>query len=221
MTPNPTSLWQILARAFIQLFVAGAFIGSLHQYDTTLAALLFVMTFLFYKRSYDRKPSIQRAIVLLSGALLTGLIGVLGEHWGIDRAHWVYHDLADGRSFARWLPFAWILAFVYLYNVEERLIRHFNISNLKQKIVLIITISATLPTLGEIFAIYFGVWSYRWDYQLLGVPLLAILLLVAIHTTVFVVLTIFCRKYQINDTVFGYRGASSEIAASSLERSEQ
>jgi len=192
-----------LLKALLHLFVGAAVLGVIHQYDTVSAGLLLFVAMIVYWSTYAKQPSAQRAALLLAGGFATGLFGVMAEYWGISFGHWVYHDLADERTFARWLPFAWMIAFIFLYRVEESLIRHLKIRSLKEKLILVAVLSAVLPTCGEIVAINFGVWTYAWDYQLLGVPLLAIILLMVFHTSIFLALTLVCRRYEIEDNVFG------------------
>ena len=192
-----------LLRAFFVLFIGGAVIGMLHQYDSAVAAILLAVITMFYWRTYQSNPSTHRAVILISGGLFTGFFGVQAELWGISNGYWVYHDLSDSRSFARWLPFAWTLAFVFLYRIEEFFINHLNLQSLKSKLLLVALLSGLLPAWGEMVAINFGAWSYSWDYQLFGVPLLTVVLLTVFHVFVFMTLTIICRKYQINDAVFG------------------
>jgi len=198
-----SSLSLRLLKAFFSLFIGGAVIGLLHQYDTLVAAILILATVLIVWTTYQRNVSNHRAIILISGCLLTGFLGMMGEILGISNGHWLYHDLPDSRSFARWTPFAWMLSFVFLYRIEEFCINHFNFSSLKEKLLLVAVLSSVLPTWGEMVVINFGAWSYTWDYQLLGVPLLAIVFLMIFHVSVYMGFTMVCRKYQINDLVFG------------------
>jgi len=195
-------------RAFVMLFIFGAMIGYLHQQDVLVAAILAATTVLMYGLTYRQKPSAQRGYILLAGALVTGVGGVMAEWWGIHYGYWAYHDLPDGRHFAMWLPFAWMAAFTFLYRLEAYFINFFNLTRLKDKLILAATIAIIFPTWGEIVAIYFGVWSYSWDYQILGVPLLAIALLMVFHTLIFLIFTLYCKKHQIYDDVFN-RASSS------------
>lgn len=196
-----------LLRELFVLFIAGTIIGLLHQHDTILAGILATVTLFKWWRIYRQNPSIQRAIILLTGILLTGFFGALVEWWGINNGYWEYHDLIGNRNFANWLPFAWMLAFLYLYSIEEYFMEQMDLSALKDKLLLTAILSVILPTWGEIVAINLGVWTYYWNYQFFGVPLLAILLLMIFHISIFLSFSIVCRKYQIEDSVFGMKNS--------------
>ena len=195
-------------RALIELFIAGLVIGLLHKYDSIVAGILAILTLPRWWQTYQRNPSFHRAMILLVGTLLTGFLGVLLELWGIYNGYWEYHDLSGNRHFPYWLPFAWMLAFIFLYRVEEYYIVRLNISELKQKIILAALLSVVLPTWGEIVAINLGVWTYSWGFQFFGVPLLAIILLMIFHTGIFLAFTFVCRRYHIEDSVYGVRNDS-------------
>ena len=175
----------------------------LHEYDSVVAAALLAILALFFWRTYQSNPSTHRAVILIAGGLFTGFFGVQAELWGISNGYWVYHDLSDGRDFARWIPFAWALAFVFLYRIEEFLFNHLNLHSLKSKLLLVAPLSGLLPAWGEMVAINFGAWSYSWGYQFFGIPILTVVLLTVFHVCVFLTLTFICRKYQIDDNVYG------------------
>ena len=203
-----------VGKAFLMLLIAGGLIGLLHPYDALVAGILALNMILITWSMYRKSPSTSRAAILIGGSLLTGVLGVKVELWGIQNGYWEYHDLSNGRHFAYWLPFAWMLAFLFLYRVEEYFIRRLALTCLKKKLLLAAIVSAVLPTWGEIVAINLGVWTYSWDYQLLGVPLLAILLLSLFHTAIFLFLTVTVRKLQVEDIVFGIRPLETSTASS-------
>ena len=200
--PYMSPLYLIILRAIFSISIPAVALGIFHRYDAAIAAVLVV--YLAWKAwtTYLRNPSRHRVIVLVFGALLTGTLGILAEIWGIHNGHWSYHDLPNGQTFARWLPMAWMMGFIALYRVEESLILRLELTSRKSKLLLVALISMLLPVLGEAIAINLGVWTYAWGYQLFGVPLLAIVLLVVGHLLVYMTLMHICRRYRINDTVF-------------------
>ena len=68
-------------------------------------------------------------------------------------------------------------------------------------------VSATLPTWGEIITIYLGVWTYHWPYKFMGVPLLAIILLMVFHMSIFMLYSFYCRKNNIINPVFNFKNS--------------
>ena len=187
-------------RIFI-LSVAGLVISVLHDKDWIVALLLggFCVTVFLRKR---KSP---HAVLYLVGFLISAIGGVLAEDWGISSGLWVYHDLPDGRNFPYWLPFAWGLAFSFLYSFEYCYIKVLQLWRPMQKIILTILVTALLPTIGEIVTVQMGVWTYYGPYQLFGIPLYAIGLLVAFHTSVFLVLCGLNAFFKMNDPVFSLK----------------
>ena len=132
--------------------------------------------------------------------LLTGFGGIVGETWGVTNNYWEYHEVT--RELPLWLPFAWMLAFHYLYKLERNLIPLLENQSQQSKIILAVILALILPAFGEIITIYLGVWTYYWPYQILGVPLYAFACLVFVHMLVYTILHFICNKYKINDVVF-------------------
>lgn len=189
-------------RPFISLLIIGSIIGYFHKYDFLLLVLLLcIFIYRFYKDTRIN-PEKNKAYILFSGTLISGFLGVCAEVWGIENGYWLYYDLSSNRQFPYWLPLAWGLTFMFFYRIEENILKLIKIDTLKSKILMLILISAILPTFGEIITIYFGVWSYTWPYQLLGVPALAIFLLVVFHTSIFFFFMFICKKYNIQNKVF-------------------
>ena len=188
-------------RAFLTLLLVGLFIGVFHHNDVMVASVLAIMTPLYFYRIV-RAKKINNILVLLFGTLLSGMLGVQVEVWGISNGYWAYHDLPNERDFAYWLPFAWAMAFIYLYRLEESFIRILGLRLLRTKILVVAICAAILPTWGEIVVINLGTWSYYWPYQFFGVPMLAILLLMVFHVSIYAMLTFICRVFSIEDLVF-------------------
>ena len=181
-------------------------VGLLHPWYWLVASILLVVFVLFVWQNYKNyHPFAPRGVVMICGAVLTGLLGVAAEYWGIRNGHWEYHDLPAGRTFPMWLPFAWALTFVFLYRVEELFIACLNIRQTRKKLLLAALLSATLPTWGEIVTINLGVWTYAWPLQFFGVPLLAVLGLMVIHTAIYGLFAWVCFRFKIDDPVFAYR----------------
>ncbi len=202
LTPSLTPLLSRVFRAFIMLLIAGGLIGLLHHQDGLIAIVLALLIPLLFWRVVKTQHYPQQKLIIAGGVLLTGLLGTAGEVWGVTYGHWAYHDLSGGRHFPYWLPFAWMLAFIFLYRLEASFISLLGLKTLKSKLILAATISTLLPTWGEIITINLGVWTYYWEYQLLGVPLLAIFLLMVFHTGIYLLFTAICQRWDINDPVF-------------------
>ena len=196
----------IFLRPFISLLIIGFIIGYFHKYDFLLLVLLCcIFIYRFYK---DTKNTYEKnkIYILLAGTLISGFLGVCAEVWGIENGYWVYYDLSNNRQFPYWLPLAWGLTFMFFYRIEENILEIVKINTLKTKLIMLVVLSAILPTFGEIITIYLGVWTYTWPYQIFGVPLLAIFLLVVFHTSIFFTFTFICKKFNIQNKVFNYKG---------------
>ena len=185
--------------ALIKLIIAGSLIGFLKEYDLVIAILLFLK---IIHNVYNEiiKPKNNKNWLLLLGMILTGFGGIVGESWGVSNGYWKYHNIS--RELPLWLPFAWMLAFHYLYKLERNLIPYLKNKSQKNKIVLAIILALILPAFGEIITIYLGVWTYYWPYQIFGVPLYAFICLVFVHMLVYSILHLICKKYEIQDTVY-------------------
>jgi hypothetical protein len=191
-----------LLRALVMLVFMGAVIGVLHHRDVMVAGILaFISVFFFWRQVRGRKEPYLKTI-LFSGMLLTGLLGIQIETWGISNGHWQYHDLPDQRQFAYWLFFAYALAFLFLYRVEVSYIRIFGLKTFRSKLALAAVGSFIFPTWGEIIAINLGTWTYSWEYQFFGVPLLVMFLLMLLHVTVYGLFVLICRSLGIANPVF-------------------
>ncbi|QOD61717.1 hypothetical protein H9I45_04505 [Polaribacter haliotis] len=188
-----------ILKALIKLIIAGVLIGLLKQYDAIIAGILILkIIHNIYKEVI--KPESNKNWLLVVGMLLTGFGGIVGETWGVTNGYWEYHEVT--RELPLWLPFAWMLAFHYLYKLERNLIPLLKNQSHKNKIILAILLALILPAFGEVITIYLGVWTYYWPYQLFGVPLYAFICLVFVHMLVYTILHFVCKKYKINDVVF-------------------
>jgi len=196
---NQKQFFLEIAKAVLKLSLAGILIGVLKAYDAVIAVLLILkIIHNIYKEII--KPKEHKNWLLLIGMLLTGFGGIVGETWGVANGYWEYHQVS--RELPLWLPFAWMLAFHYLYKLERNLIPLLKIQTQKNKIILALILALILPAFGEVITIYLGVWTYYWPYQLLGVPLYAFICLVFVHMLVYSILHLICKKYKINDVVF-------------------
>ena len=188
-----------ILKALIKLIIAGILIGVLKQYDAIIAGLLILkIVHNIYKEIIS--PKTNKNWMLLIGMLLTGFGGIIGETWGVTNGYWEYHEVT--RKLPLWLPFAWMLAFHYLYKLERNLIPLLSNQTQKNKIFSAIVLALILPAFGEIITIYLGVWTYHWPFQILGVPLYAFICLVFVHMLVYTILHFACKKYNIKDIVF-------------------
>lgn len=188
-----------IGKALLKLTLAGVVIGIFKKYDVILAIFLFLKV---VQNCYKEivKPTTNKNWILLTGMLLTGFGGIVGETWGVQNGYWEYHEV--NRKLPLWLPFAWMLAFHYLYKLERNLIPLLSNQTQKNKIFLAIILALILPAFGEIITIYLGVWTYYWPYQIFGVPLYAFICLVFVHMLVYSILHFICKKYKIKDVVF-------------------
>ena len=187
-----------ILKAFIKLCIAGLLIGLLKSYDLFIALILLIkIIHVVYKNVIISKI---KNWILLNGMSLTGLAGMIGENWGVSNAYWEYHKVS--RELPLWLPFAWMLAFYFLYSIESRLIPYLKYKTIKNKLIIAFWLSLLVPAFGEIITINLGVWTYYWPYQLFGVPLYAFMCLVFVHMIVYGILAFVCKKKKINDVVF-------------------
>ena len=187
-----------ILKTFIKLCIAGLLIGLLKSYDLFIALILLIkIIHVVYKNVII--PKIKNWI-LLYGMSLTGLAGMIGENWGVSNAYWEYHKVS--RELPLWLPFAWMLAFYFLYSIESRLIPYLKYKTIKNKLIIAFWLSLLVPAFGEIITINLGVWTYYWPYQLFGVPLYAFMCLVFVHMIVYGILAFICKNQKINDIVF-------------------
>lgn len=199
MITNKNTFSKEILKAIFKLVVAGFLIGYLKQNDLVIAGLLILkIIHNIYKEII--KPKSNKNWLLLVGMLLTGFGGIVGETWGVTNGYWKYHEVT--RELPLWLPFAWMLAFHYLYKLERNLIPLLKEQSQKNKIILAVILALILPAFGEVITIYLGVWTYYWPYQLLGVPIYAFICLVFVHMLVYTILHFVCKKYNIKDIVF-------------------
>lgn len=192
-------VYEIVMVSF-KLIMAGLVIGLFHKYDFWITILL--ICFMIWKLFPKVFKNFNQNLILFYGMLLTGLLGISAEYWGVSNGYWTYHDLSGGREFPYWLFFSWMLAFYFLYKLECRLIVYLKPKNLKTKVILAIFVSMIFPVLGEIITINLGVWTYDWPMKFLGVPLYAVLALIVLHMFVNFILVIVCKKLNIQDPIF-------------------
>ena len=187
-----------IVKALIKLSIAGVFIGLFKAYDWIIALILIAK--ILHVIYVHIKKAAQKNWILLIGMLITGVGGVLAEHWGVSNGYWEYHEVS--RPLPLWLPFAWALAFYFLYRLEEGLIKNIENKTIGYKLIIAFWLSLIIPAVGEMITINLGVWTYYWPYQILGVPLLAFGCLVAFHMVVYLILSGICRRFKIEDSVF-------------------
>jgi len=196
---NNKKFFKEVIKAVLKLIIAGVIIGVLKKYDAIIAGIL-ILKIIHNIYKDILKPETNKNYLLIVGMLLTGFGGIVGETWGVANGYWEYHQIT--REIPLWVPFAWMLAFHYLYKLEGKLIPLLQHQSQKNKIILAIILAIILPAFGEIVTIYLGVWTYYWPYQIFGVPLYAFICLVFVHMLVYTILHFICKKYKINDVVF-------------------
>ncbi len=199
MINNKKEFYKEILKALLKLIIAGIFIGLLRKYDYVIAIFLMLK---IIRNVYKEiiKPKINKNWLFLIGMLLTGFGGIVGETWGVYNGYWEYHEVS--REIPLWVPFAWMLAFYYLYKLERNIIPLLKNQSQKNKIVLAILVALIFPAFGEIITIYLGVWTYYWPYQIFGVPIYAFLCLLFVHMLVYWILNQICKKWNIKDLVF-------------------
>lgn len=187
-----------ILKAIIKLCFAGFLIGFLKSYDIIIAIILFLKILqIIYKNIIIIE---SKNWILLIGMIVTGFGGMIGEKWGVSNNYWKYHEIS--RDLPLWLPFAWMLAFYFLYRIESGLIPYLKNKTIKNKVIIAFWLSLIIPAFGEIITINLGVWTYYWPYQIFGVPIYAFVCLVFVHMLVYVILSSICKKWKINDIVF-------------------
>ena len=187
-----------ILKAIIKLCIAGFLIGFLKSYDAIIAIILFLkILHVIYKNIITAET---KNWILLIGMIVTGFGGMVGENWGVGNNYWEYHEVS--KELPLWLPFAWMLAFYFLYSIESRLITFLKNKTISNKLIIAFWLSLLVPAFGEVITINLGVWTYYWPYQIFGVPLYAFICLVFVHMLVYGILSFICKKWKINDIVF-------------------
>ena len=187
-----------ILKAIIKLCIAGFLIGFLKSYDAIIAIILFLkILHVIYKNIIIAKT---KNWILLIGMIVTGFGGMVGENWGVGNNYWEYHEVS--KELPLWLPFAWMLAFYFLYSIESKLIAFLTNKTISNKLIIAFWLSLVVPAFGEVITINLGVWTYYWPYQIFGVPLYAFICLVFVHMLVYGILSFICKKWKINDIVF-------------------
>lgn len=186
-------------KSLTKLIIAGVLIGVLKKYDELIACIL-ILKIIHNIYIEIILPKKDKNWVLIIGMLLTGFGGIVGENWGVANGYWEYHKVT--KSIPLWVPFAWMLAFHFLYKLERNLIPLLEEQTQRNKILLAIILALILPAFGEVITIQLGVWTYYWPYQIFGVPLYAFLCLLFVHMLVYIILHFICKRYKINDIVY-------------------
>jgi len=187
-----------ILKAIIKLCIAGFLIGFLKSYDAIIAIILFLkILHIIYKNIIIART---KNWILLIGMIVTGFGGIVGEKWCVSNNYWEYHEVS--KELPLWLPFAWMLAFYFLYSIESKLIAFLKNKTINNKLIIAFWLSLLVPAFGEVITINLGVWTYYWPYQIFGVPLYAFICLVFVHMLVYGILSFICKKWKINDIVF-------------------
>ncbi|MEX2513835.1 MAG: hypothetical protein WD398_13100 [Cyclobacteriaceae bacterium] len=197
---NYAEVGKIISKNLFKLSIAGLFIGLFYAYDGLVATFLGLYLLTSIGKRWKKKLPDRK--IYLTGAVISGILGVCCELWGIENEYWQYHDLGGERQFPYWLPFAWALAFTFVYKLEKEIFEALNRPLWTTKMVIALGVAIIFPTIGEIITINLGVWTYSWPYQVFGVPILAIFLLMVFHSGVNLLMSWVC-KYQVwKDIVF-------------------
>lgn len=204
-THRPRAVLYVTVRAVVLLFLSGAVIGLFHKIDWVVALICIVRILYFVYFNAPKTIDQSTLKIVYFGMAITTVLGVAAELLGIYFGFWEYHDLPRGRNFPYWLPLMWALSFLFLFRIESRLIKLIKITHFSQKLLVTAVATIIFPTIGEIVAINLGVWTYyNMGPKLLGVPYLAMFLLMILHTGIFTFLTYFCQNKKINTTIFNF-----------------
>ncbi|WP_194852444.1 hypothetical protein [Nonlabens antarcticus] len=186
--------------------LAGVIIGLLKSQPYILAVVfLALIIYVFYKTLFKSKTG--RNWIPVVGMILTGLLGIIAEYWGVSNDHWQYYHIDS--ILPAWLPFAWMLAFYLLYRLEYKILPYLKNPSRLRRIMLMIFLTLTIPAFGEMVAINMDVWSYSWPYQILGVPVYAFIALVLLHMFVYIILYIIFKNNYGKMLPFNTAGSSS------------
>lgn len=195
---NPKLFYSSILKSTLKISIAGIIIGYFHAYDFFLAiGLFFKIIHSIYSLGFKNN---QKNWIVLFGALFTGALGMISEFWGITNQYWEYHDV--NKNLPLWLPFAWMLAFTFLYKTERDIFASLKSPSFKTKAIITSLLVIIFPAIGEAITINFGVWTYHWSYQIFGVPAFAFLCLLTLHSIINYTLYSFCKKRNIKDPVY-------------------
>ncbi|MGY5353942.1 hypothetical protein [Wenyingzhuangia sp. IMCC45467] len=198
MTIQSKNITISLLKATLKICIAGVFIGLLHQKDWLVAIFLILkVVHSMYNLGFSNK---QKNWIVPIGMFLSGVLGIGAEYWGISNGYWEYHDIQS--LMPLWLPFAWMLAFSYVYKLEKELFAQLNKPSLKTKTYITFLLALVFPAFGEVITINLDVWTYYWPYQFLGVPLYALVCLIVFHMVVNYLMFLLSNKTNIKDEVF-------------------
>lgn len=190
-----------LVRTGVYVVAGGLLVGLFYPYPKTVALILSAVLLGQLMRMKFAAPNVNFPILCLA-TLITLLCGWIVELWGTSNHYWTYHGLADGHQLPSWVPLAWALAYVILYRAESRLMLVIGHRHKYAKYAVVCLVSCLFPVLGEVVAIHLGVWTYTWPYQLVGVPVLAILLLMVLHLGVFFTVQTLVQRRGLSDPLY-------------------
>ena len=198
--PFPTiAIIRVILLAALKLVATGCLIGLLHRHDLVIACIL--AAYIAWRCKSELAPNGKINVILVSGMVCTALYGSATELWGIRNNHWTYHDLSDGRTFPYWLPLAWALSFYFMYRLERQILTLLK-PTVFTKFIIFFLVALIFPVIGEIVTIALGVWDYHWPWKIAGVPILAMVGLIALHMPVNGIFLILCKALRLNDPVF-------------------
>lgn len=196
MTNETKKIYKIFTSYLLKVILGGILIGLLYK-QQELIAILLVLRIVFRVYTYKRQK-IDLKIPII-GMLITGALGTLIEYFGTKYNYWEYHDIDT--QLPKYLFFVWMLAFIFMYNIERKVFVNLKKPSLSNKLIIIIGIVLVYPTLGEIITIQLGVWTYYFPYKFLGVSPHTIISIALVHLVINYILSIYCKKRNINDVV--------------------
>jgi len=200
MTLQQKNITKSLLKSILKICIAGVIIGLFHKQDLLIAVLLFLkVVHSVYSLGFKNN---QRFWIVPIGMFICGILGILVEYIGTLYKVWEYHHI--NTQMPLWLPFAWMLAFSYIYKLEKELFAQINTNSLVVKSSITFFLALVFPAFGELITINLGVWTYYWPYQFLGLPVYALLSLVVFHMSLNILIYTIASFFKIKDPVFNH-----------------
>lgn len=189
--------------SLIKILIGSAFIGIFHASPYTVALTLAL--YIIYKLNKIKKYQDINFKLYIIGLLTTGTLGLITEYLGTHLGFWHYLDLLPQVTMPVWLIFAWPLVYVGLYQLEYNYCGILKLNSFTAKLQLTMLNAFLLPIAGEMLAINLGTWVYHMPLQsigLLGVPVIAMVLLMIFHTVIFILLSMLAKTFKLHDRVY-------------------
>ncbi|WGH76360.1 hypothetical protein P8625_04125 [Tenacibaculum tangerinum] len=189
--------FKILMLYAIKVVIAGIIIGLLHEYQLLLVVILTAR--IIYRIYNFKKHKVDNINIIITGMLITGVIGVTIEYFGTKYGYWEYHDINS--QLPHYLLLVWMLAFSFMYNLERKVFIASESVTRKQKLYLVLFAVIVYPSLGEIASINLGVWTYYFPYKFFGITPHTIVAIAFVHMVINYAMGQYLKKKNIKDIV--------------------